>query len=69
MAFLTDTLHTPFASKFAATLSTLIADAQNYRMYRKTVAELSSLSNNELFDLGLNRSTIKTSAIEAVYGY
>lgn len=31
---------------------------QNWRRYRSTVAELSSLSNRELNDLGINRSEI-----------
>ena len=38
------------------------------REYRKTVSELSSLSGRELADLGLNRSSIRAAAYEAVYG-
>ncbi len=37
------------------------------RMYRKTVNELSSLSNRELSDLGLCRSMISDVARTAVY--
>ncbi|UZD91724.1 DUF1127 domain-containing protein [Cognatishimia activa] len=39
-----------------------------YRAYRRTVKELSELSNRELADLGLSRSGIRGTAIEAVYG-
>ncbi|MEO3416410.1 DUF1127 domain-containing protein [Roseovarius sp. CAU 1744] len=46
-------------------LMTRIAD---YRAYRRTVAELSKLGNNELADLGLSRSGIIAAASEAVYG-
>lgn len=48
--------------------ATLRAKFQQYRLYRQTVNELSSLSNRELADLGLNRSGIKGTAIEVVYG-
>ena len=39
-----------------------------YRMYRKTLDELSTLSSRELNDLGLNRSMLKNVAREAAYG-
>lgn len=38
-----------------------------YRVYRETISELSSLSNRELADLGLNRSMIKRLALQAAY--
>ena len=69
MAFLTNTIHTPVAHRMSATIATLMADFANYLAYRKTVSELVKLSNRELDDLGINRSDIKASAIEAVYGY
>ncbi len=40
---------------------------QNYRAFRTTVNELSALSNRELADLGLHRSTLKRVAYQAVY--
>lgn len=46
----------------------LLVKFSQYMLFRKTVAELSALSNRELSDLGLSRSGIKASAIEAVYG-
>ncbi|MGR3615357.1 MAG: DUF1127 domain-containing protein [Paracoccaceae bacterium] len=39
-----------------------------YRMYRKTLDELTALSARELDDLGLNRSMLKRVALEAAYG-
>jgi uncharacterized protein YjiS (DUF1127 family) len=39
-----------------------------YRIYRKTLAELSMLTRRELSDLGLNRSMLKNVALEAAYG-
>ncbi len=38
-----------------------------YRMYRKTLKELSVLGNRELEDLGLNRSMLKRVAYQAAY--
>ena len=40
----------------------------DFRAYRKTVAELSQLSNADLADLGLTRTTIHDAARKAVYG-
>ncbi|KAF0675444.1 DUF1127 domain-containing protein [Profundibacterium mesophilum] len=36
-----------------------------YRMFRRTVSELSELSNRELADLGLHRSSIRAIAADA----
>lgn len=38
------------------------------RVYRRTYAELSALSNRDLADLGLSRSMIPAVAHEAAYG-
>lgn len=38
-----------------------------YSLYRNTLAELQSLSNRELADLGLARSNLKSIAYEAAY--
>ncbi|AHM05711.1 hypothetical protein roselon_03455 [Roseibacterium elongatum DSM 19469] len=40
----------------------------NWRMYRRTLAELQALSGRELADLGLNRSLLRRAALEAAYG-
>ncbi|MFK7938303.1 MAG: DUF1127 domain-containing protein [Roseovarius sp.] len=41
---------------------------ENYRNYRKTLNELSSLNARQLADLGLNRSNLRATAHEAIYG-
>ena len=46
----------------------LVADYKQYRLFRRTVAELRGLTNRELSDLGLSRSGIIATAREAVYG-
>lgn len=38
------------------------------RTYRRTLAELRSLSNRDLADLGIHRSMITRVALEAAYG-
>ncbi len=40
----------------------------DYRVYRRSINELSDLSSRELADLGLHRSEIKRIAYETVYG-
>ena len=69
MAFLTETHNTPISVRFSSAATSLVKDIKNYRMYRKTIAELENLTYRELDDLGINRSGIKASAKEAVYGY
>ena len=41
---------------------------RRYRVYRQTVRELAALSERDLADLGLHRSSISTIAMEAAYG-
>ena len=50
------------------TLFGMFSAATKYRQYRKTISELSDLTHRELDDLGLSRSSIKSVAMEAVYG-
>ncbi len=54
--------------RIAAALKSATNRVAKYRLYRKTVNELSALSTRELDDLGLNRSMIKRIALEAAYG-
>ncbi|MBV1867585.1 MAG: DUF1127 domain-containing protein [Marinosulfonomonas sp.] len=39
-----------------------------YRLQRRTMRELSALSNHELADLGINRSNIRATAHAATHG-
>ena len=48
-------------------LDALLVKFVRYRLYRKTVNELSALSGRDLADLGLNRSEIKRVAYQAAY--
>lgn len=52
-------------SGVAARLRQVFAD---YRLYRKTLAELESLNDRELADLGISRLSIREIARESVYG-
>lgn len=53
-------------------IMSLIADMRDawarHRVYRNTLNELNGLSGRELNDLGLNRSMLKSVALEAAYG-
>jgi uncharacterized protein YjiS (DUF1127 family) len=40
----------------------------DYRLYRRTLAELENLSDRELRDLGLSRLSIRDVAYDSVYG-
>lgn len=58
-------------SAFGAFLTTLIVDLRARRarrsVYKTTYRELAMLSDRELGDLGLNRSTIRRVAYQAAY--
>lgn len=69
MAYLTETHSTPISDRFSNAAKSLLQDFKDYRMYRKTIAELGKLSYHDLDDLGLSRSGIKATARQAVYGY
>ena len=59
--------HGTRAAGFAAWAETLRNRVARYRLYRRTVAELSALSGRELADLGLHRSMIRRVALQAAY--
>lgn len=44
----------------------LVRNYRNWRRYRDTVAELNSLSNRELTDLGISRADIHQVARKAI---
>lgn len=60
--------HVDVTGRIAVTLKSAAMRFANYRVYRKTINELSELTSHELSDLGLNRSMIKRTALEAAYG-
>lgn len=67
-----NTTRTMESSRFAGKLSALIAEfrlALNRRaVYRQTFNELTALSDRELNDLGLDRSELRSIALDAAYG-
>ncbi len=56
------------AAAFAPALSSLAERFAKYRLYRKTCAELATLSSREMTDLGLSPYNLRAAAYEAVYG-
>ena len=48
-------------------VKSLVIRFKKYRLYTKTISELSGLTSRELSDLGLSRSIIKNVAYTAVY--
>ncbi len=54
--------------RISATITALRDSYQRYKMYRQTLNELSALSDRDLHDLGLHRSSIGAVAQEAAYG-
>ena len=70
MAFATEIhgVNADVTGRIAATLKSAANRVASYRVYRKTVNELSALTSRELDDLGLSRSMIKRTALEAAYG-
>lgn len=57
------------SSGFSAFLEDLKLRFARHRVYRRTVSELSALSNRELADLGLHRSMIRRVAMQAAQDY
>lgn len=54
-------------ARIAGLRADLAARFARYSVYRKTIAELSQLSNRELSDLGMHRGMINSIAYEAAY--
>jgi len=52
----------------SAWLYRAIRRVDDYRLYRRSVGEMSDLSMRELADLGLHRSEIKRVAYQTIYG-
>ncbi|WP_420862996.1 DUF1127 domain-containing protein [Algirhabdus cladophorae] len=58
----------PTASWLSGKLHTVADRLEKYALYRKTLNELSQLSNRELADLAIHRSAIRGLAYQSVYG-
>lgn len=67
-AFTTNTSSMSLFGSVSAMVHNMSETFALYRQYKRTVDELNSLSAMELNDLGLSKSTIKSVAMEAVYG-
>lgn len=49
-------------------VSDMVESIQKRRLYRRTLRELSALSNHDLNDLGIGRGEIRAVAYDAIYG-
>ena len=69
MAYFSDvrTGGSTFLDRIARVQSDLAERFAKYRTYRTTLAELRSLSDRELNDLGMNSSSLRYVAYEAAY--
>lgn len=71
MAFADTTFSSRVAHGLASVAPSFAAQAERFakwRLYRRTLAELSEITPRELADLGLSRSNLRAAAYEAVYG-
>ena len=59
---------TPLATRIAAFGTALRADYAKWRVYRRTLDELASLTDRDLADLGIARGQIGAVARSAAYG-
>ncbi|KQB14076.1 DUF1127 domain-containing protein [Rhodobacter capsulatus] len=55
-------------SGFSSLVASIREALARRKVYRQTLAELRSLSNRELNDLGMHRSMLTRIALEAAYG-
>lgn len=70
MAYVTETrtVGTSFGQRIADIRATLTDRMVRAKVYRTTVTELSNLTDRDLADLGIARSSIRGIALEAAYG-
>jgi uncharacterized protein YjiS (DUF1127 family) len=64
----THTARKGFADRLAYLKDTVLTAINQRRVYTRTVAELNSLTDRELADLGISRLGIAEIAREAAYG-
>ncbi|MGI1661077.1 DUF1127 domain-containing protein [Palleronia sp. KMU-117] len=57
----------PVGSAAASIFGSIAERVRRYRMYRQTLAELHTLTDRELADLGLSRSMVRSLAYQAAY--
>ncbi|UYV36022.1 DUF1127 domain-containing protein [Rhodobacteraceae bacterium D3-12] len=55
-------------ASFAPQLAALAERFGKWRLYHRTISELSDISPRDLAELGLSRSNLRAAAYEAVYG-
>ncbi|KKL11090.1 hypothetical protein LCGC14_2549290 [marine sediment metagenome] len=67
MAYLTTNRTAGIFERIGGTFANAGESLERYRLYRRTLNELSALSNRELADLGVHRSAIRSIAHEAAY--
>jgi uncharacterized protein YjiS (DUF1127 family) len=67
MAYSSTTRTATFANP-AMLLEGMVERFSQYRRFRRTMTELSGLSDSQLADLGLTRSMLHATAVEATYG-
>ena len=67
MAFIQTQVKGTLFDRFEIVIKTKIKNFRQFKLYRKTVAELSALPARELSDLGISKSMIQNVAYEAVY--
>lgn len=68
MAYVSTTQNAHGAAGFAAAVESLARRFSQYRLYRRTLAEMEELSDRERSDLGFSRQSSRAAAYEAVYG-
>lgn len=68
MANLTETFTVSLSDRISGFKSSLVKRYTDYRLYQRSVNELSQLSTRELNDLGLTRGSIRSVARETVNG-
>ena len=61
------TAQVSFSDHFAAIVKVVMAKVARRRIYNQTLFELQALSDRDLADLGMHRSTIAEVAREAAY--
>jgi len=70
MAYTTDVHSGGFsiAPRIAQYRAAFAKSVEQYKTYRRTLAELESLTSRELADIGLNPHALKDIAYESAYG-